>query len=330
MRLLVAASLSLCLVTSVPALAEPVGDLVERGHAAMQAEQWEQALAAFDEAVSRAPSKAPAPTLSFHRGRCLEALGRLVEAREAYGAASAPLPEGAPAAFHDAAARAVEASAALDGRLPVVAIELGPELRGRAAVTLDGAAVAPATTRLAVDPGPHVVTAVADGQTVRRQVNAREGQTHRLRLDGSDETRRVLYGGRLFWGATLGVASLGLTAAFVYSTVRLDGIRTDPGYETFRASALSGDDACALAREGTPGVDYLAAPGAHSRGEMIAACNDADTLQALQIVSVPTAIVTGALAGYLLAHVVEDAPPRLGVVPVIGPSHGGLTLRAAF
>ncbi|HHH29984.1 MAG TPA: tetratricopeptide repeat protein [Polyangiaceae bacterium] len=326
MRLLAVAPVLLCLLVAEPASAQSVGDFAERGHVAMQAGRWGEALAAFDAALALSTT----PPLLLHRGRCLEELGRLVEARDAYRAASEPVSEDAPAAFRHARERAIEALAALDQRLPVIAVELGPELRGRAALSLDGAAVAPATTRLVVDPGPHVVTAEAEGQRVRRAVTAREGQTHRLVLDESVGPSRVVYGGRLFWGATFGAASLGLTATFVYSTVRLDAIRSDPGYQAFAASVRGGDDACAAARTGTPGVDYLAAPGAHSRGEMVSACNDADTLQALQIVTVPTAIVTGALAGYLLAHVVEDVPPRVGVVPIIGSRQAGIILRAAF
>lgn len=331
MRLLLAASFGLCFTVAAPAQAETVGDLAERGHVAMQEGRWEQALEAFDAAVAQSPTpRSPPPPLALNRGRCLEALGRLVGARQAYHSAASPLTADAPAAFRRARREAIDALTALDRRLPVIAVELGSELRGRASVTLDGAPVPREKTRFVVDPGPHVVTAVADDQTVRREVDAREGQTYRLHLDQSGEPRRVLYTGRLFWGATLGVASLGLTATFVYSTVRLDAIRSEPGYQTFRANVRGSADACALARQGTPGVDYLAAPGAHSRGQMVAACNDADTLQALQIVTVPTAVVTGALAGYLLANVVEDASPRLGVVPVIGPTQAGVTLRAAF
>ena len=330
MRPLALVTFVLVATLSAAALAESVGELAERGHAAMKAGRWDEALAAFDAAAAQKPT----PPLSLSRGRCLEALGRLVEARVAYRKAGEPLAEGAPAAFRHARERAIDAYTALDRRLPVLAIELGPELRTSAAVTVDGKPVARGTTRLVVDPGPHVVTAEAKGQAVRREVTAREGQTHRLRLEEPEERGRVVYGGRLFWGTTLGATSLGLTALFVYSTVRLDTIRNDPGYEAFRASVRSaspvGGDACDAARDGTPGVDYLAAPGAHSRGEMVAACNDADTLQALQIVTVPTALVTGALAGYLLANVVEDAPPQLGLVPSLGPGHAGLTLRGAF
>lgn len=332
MRLAAFVSFALCLAVVAPASAETVGDLAERGHVAMQAGRWDEALDAFDAAIAQASTseRVPPPPLSLNRGRCLEALGRFVEAHEAYRRAAGPLPDDAPTAFRQARQRAIGALTALDRRLAVVAVELGPDLRASAALTVDGVAVAPGKTRLVVDPGPHVITAEARGQVVRREVMAREGQTHRLQLDRPEASGAIVYGGRLFWGATLGAASLGLTATFVYSTVRLDAIRSDPGYQAFRASLRTSDDACAVARAGTPGVDYLASPGAYSRGQMVAACNDADTLQALQIVTVPTAVVTGALAGYLLANVIEDAPPQIGVSPVIGPTEAGVTLRAAF
>lgn len=304
----------------------PIADLADEGHQAMQQQRWGDAARAFEQAVKRRPT----PPLHLSHGRALEAMGRLVEARRAYRRAlDHPMAADAPPAYARARQEAIEALADLEPRLPILSIELDAALRRQAEIVVDGQVVS--RTRLAVDPGPHDVMATAGERQVKRRVVAEEGQTHRVILDDSTEPRSVVYGGRLFWGSTLGVASLGLTATFVYATVRLDSIRSDPGYEAFSESLRRPDtDPCVAARRGTPGVDYLAQPGAFSRGAMIAACNDADTLQALQIVSVPTAVVTGTLAGYLLANVVETEPTRVGFVPQLGPSYSGATLSYEF
>jgi hypothetical protein len=327
-RALQSAALAIAIWPFGSAWAESADDLAERALTQMQAEQWSEALASVDALHAARPT----PVTAFHRARCLQGVGRWVEAALQYRRViGARLGDDAPAAYTAVKDEARAELATLEARLPVVAFEIDAEDRVDATLAIDGRKLAKGRTRVVVDPGVHVATATVAGVASERRVTAEDGDTVRIRLGGDEPKARPVPRGRLIWGASLGAASLGLFGTMIYATLRLDGISGDAGYEGFVASLREPRaDPCDVAKLGTPGVDYLPTATSHSRGEMIEACGDAEVLRTLQIVTVPSALVTGTLAAYLLTHLVPDAPQQVGVVPMLGPTTAGATVHWSF
>jgi hypothetical protein len=127
----------------------------------------------------------PAPTLALRAARCLDKLGRLIEASERYlEVARQELPADAPEPHRKAQQEALEERAALLERIPGLALELSGPLGSGVAVSVDGRPL-PATKlgeRLRLDPGRHVVEARRFDITVRRQIELREGEEQHLTL----------------------------------------------------------------------------------------------------------------------------------------------------
>jgi len=157
------------------ALGETSGDreaarrAFERGNALVEQEQWEEALAAFDESLRLYPTQ----TALFNKAICLGLLGRPVEAVQAleehqrtYGSQ-----------VDDERRAAVEAELARL-RPRVGALDVRVEGAVSAEVTVDGTAAgtAPFARPLTVDPGSHQVTVSAPGLSpVARTVTVNAG-----------------------------------------------------------------------------------------------------------------------------------------------------------
>ena len=144
---------------------------------------YAEALAKFD----RAEALVPVPTLGLRAARCLERLGRWVEAADRYLRASAmPIDPSLPDAYQQAQAQArtdaLEARAALVPRIPRVRLTFEGERPD--AVTIDG--VPEPLPRLederAMDPGDHVVRATRAGVGVEERVHLGEGEGARIVL----------------------------------------------------------------------------------------------------------------------------------------------------
>ena len=136
----------------------------------------------FDEALTRfraADRIAHSPLISLYIARCERNLTHLVAAREAYrAAANEALAPDAPAPFTAAKADAARELAALEPRIPRVAVGL-PGATEATKVLLDGVVV-PAASRaepLWVDPGEHVLARSDGGPTVEQRFRAVEGAT---------------------------------------------------------------------------------------------------------------------------------------------------------
>jgi hypothetical protein len=128
---------------------------------------------------------APTPVTALEVGRAEKDLGQLVEAREvllhveSMPASSAESPK-ARAARREAAALAAK----IAQRIPKLVLSVvGPA--GAAAITVDGATIPREALSVprSLDPGIHVVLAVAGGRTVQRSVELREGETREVSLD---------------------------------------------------------------------------------------------------------------------------------------------------
>ncbi|MBI4956110.1 MAG: PEGA domain-containing protein [Myxococcales bacterium] len=125
------------------------------------------------------------PTTALPVGRACEALGQLVEARDAYLRAARFVAAEPNPAFEDARREAGERAAALGGRIATLELTIRGADGAAVTVTLDGAPVAVGAVReRSVNPGSHEVRVAAPGyREARAAVELAEGETKRLTLD---------------------------------------------------------------------------------------------------------------------------------------------------
>jgi hypothetical protein len=127
-----------------------------------------------------------APTIPLGAGRCLERLGRWVEAAERYRAAMhITLDAGASEVLQRARADAERALAALVPRIPTLEIALEGESATEVALTLGGREFPAALVGVArpIDPGTHeLVARWRGGGEERRELAVREGARERVVL----------------------------------------------------------------------------------------------------------------------------------------------------
>ncbi|MEP7121168.1 MAG: hypothetical protein ABJE95_09670 [Byssovorax sp.] len=136
------------------------------------------------EKANRANELVHAPTMALLTGRCLEKLGRFVEASEKYlDASRAPLEAGASAAQKSAQTEADKARTALMPRIPSVELALDPPAPD-AQVTLDGKAVPPAMVGIKrpIDPGKHSVAVSRGGAMATQDFTLKEADSVRVVL----------------------------------------------------------------------------------------------------------------------------------------------------
>jgi hypothetical protein len=134
------------------------------GADAFDAGKYQDALAMFQ----RAESLVHSPVHLNYIAQCQVKLGQLVEASETYlKLKREPVPNGAPPAVKKAIEGAPAALAAIEPRVPHLAIKLdGVQAGETAEVTLDGAAIAPGLLGIPTpaNPGEHVIHATAPGK----------------------------------------------------------------------------------------------------------------------------------------------------------------------
>ncbi len=131
------------------------------------------------EKLTRAHELVHVPTLALYAARCLEKLGRLVDASERYLDATRDVVEpSAPAAQRTAQADAERARKALLPRLATVEIAPQPPLPD-ALVTLDGKPLPTAMfgVKRPIDPGAHTVDVLRGGARTTRSFSIKEGES---------------------------------------------------------------------------------------------------------------------------------------------------------
>ncbi|WP_437897237.1 tetratricopeptide repeat protein [Sorangium sp. So ce124] len=157
------------------ALAEEGLDLFDKG-------QYAAALDKF----GRADQLIQAPTIDLYAARCLEQLGRLIEASERYLQVSrTSLDASASDVFKAAVADAGKAYDDLKPRIPRLAVGVRGAPEREVQITIDGKPMPPALVGVSqpVDPGKHVVEAVWTGRVVRREVALQERQEAAVALE---------------------------------------------------------------------------------------------------------------------------------------------------
>ncbi|MFO0551122.1 MAG: hypothetical protein U0271_22215 [Polyangiaceae bacterium] len=122
------------------------------------------------------------PTITLQRGRCLERLGRWVEARDAYQlAAEMDLPASAKWQHQSAQREAASEQSALEPKIPRVSLVVK---NGDGDLLVDGRPRGKVTTEpVLIDPGKHVVEVrAADLRVARSTVDLTSGQSITLEL----------------------------------------------------------------------------------------------------------------------------------------------------
>lgn len=147
------------------------------------------------EKANRANDLVHAPTMALLTGRCLEKLGRFVEASEKYlEAARAPLDAGASAAQKSAQSEAEKARTALLPRIPSVEITLDPPAP-QARVALDNKPVPPAMVgiKLPIDPGKHTVSVARGSESATQEFTLKEADSVRVILKAPGKPGAAYY-----------------------------------------------------------------------------------------------------------------------------------------
>ncbi len=231
------AAIALVLLSS-PSFAQPSTDPATRSTARKLANEGlalskQGDYAAALEKFNLADSLVPAPTLGLEAARCLEKLGRLVEASERYlEVTRVVLPKSAPAVHRQAQLEALEARERILPRLPMLEILLhGPRGKG-IQVLVDGKEIPLAAlgTARPIDPGKRTIVVKREDTTVTKEVEINEKARVALEIDlpplppepdvlspppGAGATQRM-------WGwVALGVGGGGLVMSAISGAVAL-------------------------------------------------------------------------------------------------------------
>ena len=188
--------------------------LAEEGHAALDAKDYATAADRF----KRAEKLYHAPTLLVGLARAYVGLGKYVEAKESYNLViREKLRDDASDAFKQAAEDAQNEIVGLDAKIGWVTISVeGPE---EPKVMVDDAEISVASlgVKRAVNPGPHVVKASADGfNPGEAKFNAEAGSSQEVTLRLVADPDAVVGGDGADSGATLrlvGFVAIGVGAA---------------------------------------------------------------------------------------------------------------------
>ncbi|MBW2456864.1 MAG: hypothetical protein JRI68_20280 [Deltaproteobacteria bacterium] len=134
------------------------------------------------------------------------------------------------------------------------------------------------------------------------------------------------------WQLLGGIAGLTVGAAFaamgIYATVRVNEINDDAEVDAYRSLIPSNRNACEAARAG----ESVSDGGTPDPGHVADLCDEAESLQTLQGIAIPTAVVVG-LAGWVLVGTSDTwcgLGDDLAVSPWLGPEGGGLGISARF
>jgi hypothetical protein len=137
------------------------------------------------DAFGAADALVHAPTTTLELARVEEALGMLVESRNALESMAPPTSTSEPRQFVEARAAASRLSDDLDTRTPSVRFALQGTARDGASITIDGEPIPRAARDVAhrLDPGPHVVVVrSAGGGESRVAFSLREGESRQLEI----------------------------------------------------------------------------------------------------------------------------------------------------
>jgi hypothetical protein len=293
-------------------------ELAEEGGALYLSGQWAEALVKLDKAYAILR----VPTLGHYSARCLESLGRWVEASERYlEVTKLPLPDRSPEPHKKAQEDSARAREALLPRIPRLRIVIAGAEPSEVTLSVDGKPLAVAMVDVAfpVDPGAHQVRGVRRSQQVDESARLEEGEELRLELRFEPEAREPAPPSQPRPAPAPRARSLPVAPA--------DDGPSSAAIGGYLALGLGGASLVAGIVTGS----ILLATGASLDDDCVdAEClyraeGDADTYNALR----PTTTVTlavgaaGVAAGLLLLFVVDDGE----AAAVIGPGWLGARVR---
>jgi hypothetical protein len=158
------------------------------GREAFNAGDYETAVSLF----RRAYALYPAPTVVLYEARCLEKLGLLLEAADAYARTSRmAMHAGAPAQFAEAIAAAREEGRALEARVPSLVIKVAGVSSDdpKPKITINGQPVAPELygQPQSLNPGTYRISgSIAPGRTREAEAQVQPGQHVTIVVDLGD------------------------------------------------------------------------------------------------------------------------------------------------
>ena len=198
---------SLALTSATSSFAQPV-DAATKTTARQLGEEGMHAMDKGDcatavDRLTRAHDLVHVPTLALYAGKCLEKLGRWVDAGEMYLAATRdPVEPGSPGAVRAAPAEAEKARNALMPRIPTVQLSMQPPVPD-AVLLLDGKPVPPAMigVKRPIDPGDHVAELQRMGGVTKRPFSVREKESVSFVLDVPPPVAGYMYPGAPYPGA---------------------------------------------------------------------------------------------------------------------------------
>lgn len=264
-----------------------------------------------------------APTVGIRLARSLVALGRLIEAKKAYQAVIATqVKKDDPPVFTQAVTDAKSEALALEPRIPTLELTIAP---GVTSPMLDGAPVSPDTLGkpTAIDPGAHRVGGLG---AVPEAPVLRERDHLKLLLHGPISTPAPPPGPATDWRRIAGISGLGLAGASlivgVVGSIQARSVASDAAFTAYAGSTVT-SDVCVSS----------AAGGDHPNFRVASLCDKAVTVERLQAVFYPAAIVFGAVGTYLFLTSGKSttlSAPGARFSPHVGPHAAGLDVTGTF
>jgi hypothetical protein len=267
--------------------------------------------------LMRAHALVHVPTLAFYAAKCLEKMGRLVDASERYRDATLdPVDPAAPATVKAAQADADKARKALLPRIPTVVITLQPPVPD-ALVLLDGQPLPPAMigVKRPIDPGSHTLQVQRAGGVAQRPFSVQEKEEAAVALD---------------------VPMAGIPAGYAYGAP--GGVPMVPGYTPVvmvrRSQGLFVGGIVLLTAGAVMGLSgaYLAAtavktgplggPGITDTGQR----NAGFALMGVGVLGLGGGIAMAVIGGRKVPAEVVPAVP-VSFEPLLGPTSAGLRVR---
>jgi len=160
--------------STVRSLAEEGGELYQQGEYAEALSKLERAYGAY-----------PVPSIGLYSARCLEALGRWVEASERYVEVTRlPVPTTAAEVHRRAQQNAADARQKLLPRLPMLRIDVRGAAPTDVVLRVDGVELKSSMIGLPrpADPGEHVIVAERWGDVLERRTILKEGHEKSVEL----------------------------------------------------------------------------------------------------------------------------------------------------
>lgn len=297
--------------------AEAADRLFQEALALQDKGDWASACPRFRDSYAADPSVGALLNVAA----CSEREGKLLRAKEEYGAALALNLKSSDPARREAVRKEAEAALAkLDARIPSIVVSVEPK---QARVSIDGGAPVASGAASRVDPGSHTLRVEADGfAPTERTVDVSESQRLVLEMTLSpglsiaspppedDSPKSLLVPGLLVGGLGLALAATG------------GGLLGVAAGKAGEIRDLCGDDADPPLCNGTM-EDAAAATRLSEEGRPFEISGGA-------LVALGAGLLISSAATLIGDAARSDAPVRASVLPILGPREVGCSIVLGF